>query len=134
MPKNEKSFVDITRINAITALLAQLRENKGLKQRDIADYLHMSVGTISHYEMGITLPPIEVVIQLADFYNVSADYILCRCKNKSDYTKFIDTKLNKGISIGDAVEIMEKASRANKETLAQILKLMAVDLNNFNQK
>lgn len=36
---------------------------------------------ISKYENGERIPPTETLVILADFYNVSIDYILCRTEN-----------------------------------------------------
>lgn len=60
----------------IAKTLINLRELNFLTQTDIAKHLHLSPSTISHYEKGLTVPPTEVVYRLADFYNVTTDYIL----------------------------------------------------------
>lgn len=56
--------------------LRDLREDSDVKQRDIADYLHIKQNTYSQYENGQRQLQIDVLIALAKFYNVSTDYIL----------------------------------------------------------
>ena len=56
--------------------LRDLREDADLKQSDIAEYLHIKQNTYSQYENGNRQLPIEALIKLAKFYNVSTDYIL----------------------------------------------------------
>lgn len=56
--------------------LKDLREDLDLKQKDIAQYLHIKQNTYSQYENGQRQLPIEVLIKLAKYYNVSTDYIL----------------------------------------------------------
>ena len=56
--------------------IRELREDKDLKQKDIAEYLKTTQQVYSRYEMGVTEIPVRHVISLAKFYNVSADYIL----------------------------------------------------------
>lgn len=56
--------------------LKDLRENADLKQKDIAEYLHIRQNTYSQYENGHRQVPIDVLIKLAKYYNVSTDYIL----------------------------------------------------------
>ena len=56
--------------------LKDLREDADLKQKDIADYLHIKQNTYSQYENGQRQLPIDVLIRLAKFYKVSTDYIL----------------------------------------------------------
>ena len=56
--------------------LKDLREDADLKQSDIAEYLHIKQNTYSQYENGQRQLPIEILIVLAKYYNVSTDYIL----------------------------------------------------------
>lgn len=56
--------------------LRDLREDADLKQKEIADYLHIKQNTYSQYENEQRQLPIDVLIKLAKFYNVSTDYIL----------------------------------------------------------
>ncbi|MDD6146096.1 MAG: helix-turn-helix transcriptional regulator, partial [Oscillospiraceae bacterium] len=55
-----------------------LREDKDLKQRQIAEYLGVSQNTYSQYETGVIALIDQVIIKLADFYGVSTDYLLDR--------------------------------------------------------
>ncbi len=56
--------------------LRDLREDRDLKQKQIADYLHIKQNTYSQYENGQRQLPIDILIKLAKYYNVSTDYIL----------------------------------------------------------
>lgn len=56
--------------------LKQLRTERGLGQRDIADYLNCSVPVYSRYENSVHEPPIDVLRRLSDYYGVTIDYIL----------------------------------------------------------
>lgn len=111
--------------DAIALTLQDLREQRGLTQKEVAKAFNLSYSTISHYEQGITVPPTEIVYQFASFYNVSTDYILNRCTSKIDFTKIVDTKLNNSMTIGNAVEIMTNMNRHEREHFAYILKLFA---------
>ena len=68
----------------IAKILINLRELNFLTQTDIAKHLHLSPSTISHYEKGLTVPPTEVVYRLADFYNVTTDYILGKSASRTN--------------------------------------------------
>ena len=59
-------------------MLAELRNDKGLSQKELAAVFHMSSSTISSYETGAHLPNAEQVLQFANFFNVTADYLLGR--------------------------------------------------------
>ena len=62
--------------------LRDLREDKDLKQVDLADLIGCSQATYSRYESGTLGVPSDVLIKLAKYYNVSTDYILEITDNK----------------------------------------------------
>lgn len=72
--------------------LKELREDKGLFQKDIAKYLNMSQTGYSQYETETNDIPTEILRNLADFYNTSIDYILYRTDESKPYPKSILTK------------------------------------------
>lgn len=62
--------------------IRNLREDYDKKQQELADYLHIKQTTYSKYELGKINIPIEMLIKLADYYDVSVDYLLGRSKKK----------------------------------------------------
>lgn len=58
--------------------IRDLREDKDLTQTQVAKVLGMSQTGYSKYETGENDLPSSILIKLADFYNVSVDYILNR--------------------------------------------------------
>lgn len=60
------------------------RENKKL-QTQLAEYLNVKQTTYSKYELGKINIPVEVLIKLADLYDVSLDYIVGRSEDKKRY-------------------------------------------------
>lgn len=63
--------------------LRDLREDKDLKQINIAQILNIQQTVYSRYERGYQTIPLEHLIKLADFYGVSLDYITERTDNPS---------------------------------------------------
>ena len=61
--------------------LRGIREDRDIRQKDIAKYLNVSQNTYSQYENGVISLTAEVLIKLADYYNVSIDYLLDRTNN-----------------------------------------------------
>lgn len=61
--------------------LRSIREDRDIKQKDIAKYLNVSQNTYSQYETGVISLTAEVLIKLSDYYNVSIDYLLDRTQN-----------------------------------------------------
>lgn len=58
--------------------LRDIREDKGLTQREIGELLHIRQNVYSRYELGVRTLPLEYLLVLADFYGTSTDYILGR--------------------------------------------------------
>lgn len=67
--------------------LKDLREDADIKQKEIANYLHIKQNTYSQYENGQRQLPIEFLIALAKFYDVSTDYLLGLTSIKNHYRK-----------------------------------------------
>ncbi|MCR4561868.1 MAG: helix-turn-helix domain-containing protein [Bacilli bacterium] len=89
--------------------LRELRNKSGLTQNEIANKLGVSGQTILNWENGIYEPKINQLIQLADLFNVSVDYLIERKSNKNiddickelekiskeDFIEFIRNELKK---------------------------------------
>jgi len=67
--------------------IRNLRIDGGYTQAQIAEYLNVKQNTYSQYEIGTLNYPIDVLMKLADFYNVSIDYLLGRTAVKTPYPK-----------------------------------------------
>lgn len=71
--------------------LAELRQDHKMTQRALAQRLHVTSGTISNYENGNHLPDVDKLVDLADLFGVSTDYLLDRCSwrsHPSDFSTF----------------------------------------------
>ena len=58
--------------------IKDLREDRDMRQIDLARETGIDQRTISNYETGKTVPDAYALVKLADFFDVSVDYILCR--------------------------------------------------------
>lgn len=58
--------------------LKELRQEKGLHQKDIAQILHKTITCVSDWERGRTEPSLQDLTQIADYFEVSCDYLLGR--------------------------------------------------------
>lgn len=56
--------------------IRDLREDKDLKQKDVAIFLNCSQQAYSNYELGQRDIPTDILIRLSKFYDVSVDYLL----------------------------------------------------------
>ena len=55
--------------------LAELREERKMSQKQLADYLKVTVPTISEYENNKICPSLERIIMIARYFDVSMDYL-----------------------------------------------------------
>ncbi len=65
--------------------IRNLRIEKGLTQKEIAEMLNVKQNTYSQYEIGVLNYPIDVIIKLAKFYGTSVDYLLDLTDNQTPY-------------------------------------------------
>lgn len=109
-------------------ILKKLRSAKGLSQSDMADILEVSLSSYQKYERKTdsVMPSIEVLMRIADFYNVSVDYLLGRQTGEPEtidklVSEFNMTALEKAIlenylalpddMRGDFMEFLQKTVR-----------------------
>ena len=61
--------------------LKELRKKRGYTQISLQMQTGIEQALLSKFENGERIPPTETLVRLAEFYNVSIDYILCRTEN-----------------------------------------------------
>ncbi|NLL44204.1 MAG: helix-turn-helix transcriptional regulator [Mollicutes bacterium] len=93
--------------------LKQIRNKKGLLKTKVAIDLNITQETVSSYETDRVLPSSDILIKLADYYNTSIDYLLCRTK----YDMPIDSIKPNNITDRDFALLnkINKLSNINKE-------------------
>ena len=69
--------------------LREIREDKDLTQKDIAKVLNVSQVAYSYYEIEKRQIPLDLLKQLAKYYNVSIDYLLYLTDERKPYPKSI---------------------------------------------
>lgn len=80
-------------MNVLGSRIKQLREKNDLSQKQVAKSLGISNVQLSRYESGDRRPDPEMIKQIADYFDVSTDYLLGRnnnpstCKNSEETTK-----------------------------------------------
>lgn len=66
------------RKKAVAERLQETRKARKLKQQDVAEMTGINVVTLSGYEIAKNEPNMEALVRLADAYQVSLDYLMCR--------------------------------------------------------
>ena len=67
-------------------IITLLRKERGITQKQAAQDLGISQAQLSHYEKGIRECGLAFVVQVADYYDVSCDYLLGRSADRSGQT------------------------------------------------
>ena len=67
--------------NKLPERLLQLRKEASLTQKELAAKLNMNSVTYLHYEKGQREPSLDTLLDYADFFSVSVDYLI----GKTDY-------------------------------------------------
>lgn len=67
--------------------IRDLREDRDMKQKEVAAYLMCDQSLYSKYEREERPLPLELACRLADLYNVSVDYLVCRTCEKQPYPR-----------------------------------------------
>ena len=108
MSKTAKEGVSLTKFGEI---LMQLRQEKHLSQAELGHIIYVSGGTISNYEKGVHYPDVEKLVRLADYFNVSIDYLLGRSISKLSPDVFAQT-VSDDTTVGDVVQSLQRLSPA----------------------
>ena len=76
------SSVIVALVISVNLRIRDLREDADLTQKQIAELLMCDQSLYSKYERGERALPLELAVQLADFYKVSLDYLVGRTDKK----------------------------------------------------
>lgn len=106
--------------NILGERISHLRKNANLKQGELAELLKISYSTLSLYESGRRIPNDELKIKLADYFNVSVDYLIGHSpKENSMLFKTLSTHQRA------LLEISEKLSNYDLEKVLEYTELLA---------
>ncbi|MFA5576323.1 MAG: helix-turn-helix domain-containing protein [Tissierellaceae bacterium] len=72
-----------------SGILKELRENKNITQKELAKYLNITDRNIRYYETGDRIPSTDILEKIADYFDVSVDYLLGRTSVKKSVEKAI---------------------------------------------
>lgn len=107
--------------------IAELRKDRGLTQKDFANILHVSKSAVSHYEQGISVPTIQVLIAIADYFNVNVDYLLGRCKDNIKYSD-INSIYSGSFTVGKLLTMSLSLSKKKRKYLIDTINMLFGDI------
>lgn len=109
-------------------ILKMLREKRGYTQQRLADALHVTKNSISHYERGISMPDIDILCAIADIFDVSLDYLLGRSDTNLP-NHLLKMRIGKSITAEKLLESIIKLDGNHSADLIKILYYIETDNN-----
>lgn len=104
--------------------LRRLRTQKKLTQTEFANKIGITRGTYAHYEINKRQPDYETLVKIAEFYNVSTDYLLGATDNPAPTPK--DQKLKEflerpGVPYDDETYLSDEQVKLLRNLLEQVV-------------
>lgn len=97
---------------------------KRMKQKDLAEYIHVSTATVSAWNKKNINPPVELISKISDFLGVSLQYLIMGEdgeENKNSVTMEHDSQINVDDNIQEIQEIMDTLTPREKTKLMSII-------------
>lgn len=110
--------------------LKELRIKKGVTQQTVADFLQFSRVAYTNIENGKREPAFETIVKLADYFEVSTDYLLGKTNNPAEFTNMNEaviklqqelSKLDFDIEDEKELETILKFIDSNKDMLKMLM-------------
>lgn len=103
--------------------LFQLRSERGIYQKEIAEFLAVSVGTISNYENGVHSPDLETLCKLAEYFHVTTDFMLELTENATSMEK-LNVQMSDEHTIGSALNTIQDLSQPSRQQMLKYLSMV----------
>lgn len=100
--------------------IKELREEHGLGQAALANFVGSSQQAISRIENGKCVPPLDLVVNIAEHFKVTVDYILCLSNTKRN----LEGQLQINKEIDEFYEIVSVYKELNEENRKTIMILL----------
>lgn len=110
---------------AFPRILSHLRERTKTKQKDLAKVLGVTASVVSQYEKGKALPGYDVMEKIADYFEVSVDYLLGRDKTALKTEQWLDEKYSGRLSRRQLLELCDALPAEKRRLLHGFLILLA---------
>lgn len=101
-------------------VLTELRKDKGLTQKQLAEKFSISGATISSYETGAHQPTIEVLVRYAKTFDVTTDYLL-GLSRIPEKLSLLSAEFINGKTVGQLIRDLDKLLPEQKQALNLII-------------
>lgn len=111
--------------------IKECRKKAGLSQEMLAEKLKMKRTNVANYEAGRVVPPGYVLIELADIFGVTTDYILGLSDNPNGGTDYLDDDIRQIQRMKR--ELKNENDRKKMEKMIEMIKLSFIDAFNEDE-
>jgi len=121
-------------MSQIGEILAELRKDRGLRQRDVSKLANISISTVSAYETGARYPGVDMLSTLSSVYDVTTDYLLGL--SSSDISpEVLNEAFIDGETFGEILYTLRSFSQEDRKVvMTLILALRQKDAQNVKVK
>lgn len=109
--------------NKFGCILAELRTDNQMTQKEFAKILNISTSALAHYEQGISMPATGVLLKISEYFCVPVDYLLGKCSCKVEYEKLSDIFYD-NMTYGDLINQLLDVGYKDKQYIYYILNLI----------
>lgn len=113
--------------------LRQLRQEKKLTRDELAGRLNVSYSAVSKYETNVRFPDKETLIRLADFFEVSVDYLLCRSNIRETADKLLNSS-NESFLVSSPRSIYKAEEELSPEAVEELLRFKEYIQHKYRKK
>lgn len=118
MPRKKKDHAD-NYYKAFPSAMRKLMEQKGITQNELADYIQKTRQAVAYYCDGSSSPDWETIAKIADFFDVSSDYLLGRTQDPSRHPCAADEL---GLSVEAIAYIRSYSNPARSKEMEELIK------------
>lgn len=105
--------------------LFQLRTERGIYQKELAEYLAVSIGTISNYENSVHSPDLETLCRFAEYFQVSTDFLLELTDNAKTMEN-LNVQLSESHTVGNALNAIQELSMPGRQKMIKYLTMINI--------
>lgn len=121
-------------LSDFSRVLTHLRKEKGVSQKEAAQALGVSQSLLSHYERGIRECGLLFLVRAADYYGVTADYLLGRSYDKNGTTISVDELADEDAAGRGNVGVRSMLPTLNKKLICNSVSIIMDTLGKINNK
>ena len=106
----------------IGSFLKELRQEKGMTQEQLAEYLNVSNRSVSRWETGSNLPDLSMLITLAEYYDIAVGEIIDGKRKSEKMNEDVNDTLEKVVSYNEMLHL--KSMRRGIMTMSIVFLVM----------